>query len=184
MTEEDRVRNVERKYPRKTHRPYFDAPSRTGSPVESGRDERRFPHGVPVPHIAQVLGSRAEPEDGERPRRLVVRAGAPLTEGAVFVGWPSRWANPFKPSVYGEELSVRMFESMVSGLWNPSMLAHLSDDDYREVVVVKDRWSSRIGYPHPLDGARAELRGKHLGCRCSEAARHCHADVLLKLVAR
>lgn len=184
MTEEDRVRNVERKYPRKTHRPYFDAPSRTGAPAESGRDERRFPH------IAQVFCSRAEPEpepepeDGERPRRLVVRAGAPLTKGAVFVGWPSRWANPFKPSVYGEALSATMFESMVSGLWNPSMLAHLSDGDYREVSVVKDWWSARIGYPHPLDGARAELRGKHLGCRCPEAAQHCHADILLRLVSR
>jgi hypothetical protein len=75
--------------------------------------------------------------------------------GAVYVGRPTKWGNPFRPKKRTERalaLCVTTFEEMLH-----KGLLKISVDDVRQ-----------------------ELRGKDLLCWCS-AAQTCHADVLLKV---
>jgi len=77
-----------------------------------------------------------------------------MPEGAVYVGRPSKWGNPFKAEIGISEYAGRMrarllFEAYV---WD------LSDD-------------------------LCELRGKDLVCWCP-LDQPCHADILLDLANR
>ena len=87
-----------------------------------------------------------------------------MPEGAVYVGRPTRWGNPF---VVGEP-------ALVSPLWNA-----------RTVRAETPEHSVRL-YKAWLVSARArcegfipELRGKDLVCWCP-LDQPCHADVLLE----
>jgi hypothetical protein len=74
-----------------------------------------------------------------------------MPEGAVYVGRPTKWGNPFTVPDCGTHAdAVRCFESLLRNgpLWN--------------------------------DEVRAELRGKDLVCWCS-LDKPCHADVLLEI---
>lgn len=86
------------------------------------------------------------------PRVYSRRKGAePPPEGAVYVGRPSKWGNPFKVGVHGAQGEcVEMYRRMVM--------------DHG---------------PRLRDEIRAELRGKDLVCWC--APKPCHADVLLEI---
>lgn len=87
----------------------------------------------------------------ERIQRRRVK-GWRMPAGAVYVGRPSRWGNPYVRSVGGvtpEELYRRWLTLTASG------------------IKIADR-------------ARAELAGKDLACWCP-VGRPCHADVLIEL---
>lgn len=74
--------------------------------------------------------------------------------GAVYVGRPSKWGNPYAIGRDGDRSDViRKYEAL---------LARKLEKD-----------------PEALARLRAELRGKDLVCWCAPYA--CHADVLLKL---
>ena len=92
-----------------------------------------------------------------------------MPEGAVYVGRPTQWGNPFDLSTAAA--SVRAFRALVSrdyktlrqmghvltaGMW----LSGRTEDRQRE-------WLSR-------------LRGKDLACWCP-LDQPCHADVLLEI---
>ena len=68
----------------------------------------------------------------------------------VYIGRPSVWGNPF---VIGR------------------------DGDRDEVVAKYREWL--LGQPVLVAAARADLKGKTLGCWCKPAA--CHGDVLLEV---
>lgn len=102
-----------------------------------------------------------------------------MPEGAVYVGRPTRWGNPFRVLPVG------------NGFWT---VVDNNDVDYREpttgwadkdYAVLK---SVRLFYmdvkgelaPYP---PLSELRGKDLVCWCALDA-PCHADVLLDLANR
>lgn len=133
-------------------------------------------------------------------------AGWRMPEGAVYVGRPSRWGNPFQP--IGRELvgagnawridcgtadnalreSVSLFRDIASGFWNPNRVEPLDDAHYRALMAQLKIWRQRIG-GHPLEMAWAELRGHDLACWCplvDADGNHvpCHADVLLDLAAK
>lgn len=75
-----------------------------------------------------------------------------MPEGAVYVGRPTRWGNPFTVTPdHDAKACVREFRHYVLG-----------------------RLSSGVGYP------LRELRGKDLACWCP-LDQPCHADVLLEL---
>ena len=68
----------------------------------------------------------------------------------VYVGRPSRFGNPFRIGV----------------------------DGTREQVIAKyEIWL--LSHPELVIAAKAELKGKVLGCWC--APERCHADVLLRI---
>lgn len=74
--------------------------------------------------------------------------------GAVYVGRPSKWGNPF---------SMR------------------SEQDRDSVCDAYERWLERVFQQDPAarDRLKAQLRGKDLVCWC--APRRCHADTLLRI---
>jgi hypothetical protein len=79
-----------------------------------------------------------------------------MPDGAVYVGRPTKWGNPFAIGAPHPEHGRRMTRAEAIDLYAASV-----DDDLAAA-------------------ARAELRGKDLVCWCAPDAR-CHADVLLQL---
>ncbi len=92
------------------------------------------------------------------PVRLQVsrRPGARLPVGAVYVGRPGRWGNPYPRREHGTR-AVELFRAL----------------------VLADRAGARPGYPSLAD-IRRELAGRPLACWCPPG-QPCHADVLLEL---
>lgn len=88
------------------------------------------------------------------PKRIQRRRvkGWRMPEGAVYVGRPTKWGNPFTVDAGHNRFdAVRDFRAMVEG-----------------------QLRSGVGYP------LRELRGKDLICWCP-LHKPCHADVLLEL---
>ncbi|WP_100508575.1 DUF4326 domain-containing protein [Mycobacteroides abscessus] len=97
-----------------------------------------------------------------------------MPEGAIYVGRPSRWGNPFRPVLVGGEWLIEDdngvqydgFGSKVSAigrcvaLYRSLDMTFMTDADLDEFV--------------------APLRGHDLACWCSLDS-PCHADVLLEL---
>jgi hypothetical protein len=74
------------------------------------------------------------------------------SDGAVYVGRPTRWGNPFVIGQHGQQGECV--------------------DLYREWIATPERATLRAM-------VRQELRGKDLVCWC--APKPCHADVLLEI---
>ena len=114
-----------------------------------------------------------------------------MPEGAVYVGRPTRWGNPFiahdwhasfRAAALGcrgdragrNAAAVRLYRIWLSPGWRP-----LEEDTrswfQREVMTVAP------GRDAPsLDDIRRELRGRDLACWCPLDC-PCHADVLIEL---
>lgn len=87
------------------------------------------------------------------PRVYSKRKGAaPAPKGAVYVGRPSPWGNPFIVGVHGEQGECVEL--------------------YRRWIVAEEQGSLR-------QAVRGLLRGQDLVCWC--APEPCHADVLLEI---
>jgi len=85
-----------------------------------------------------------------------------MPEGAVYVGRPTKWGNPWRHSQWKHDLrrrAVHLFERWLNGSNRPE------DIEERRLAIMKG-----IG----------ELRGKDLACWCP-LDEPCHADVLLEL---
>lgn len=110
------------------------------------------------------------------PQRIQRRrtAGWRMPDGAVYVGRPSRWGNPWKAGSTGWTIKP--------GGWidrepHPPLT--------REQAVESFRNAEEFHYQDPdaLAHLRAELGGKDLACWC-RLDRPCHADVLLEIANR
>jgi hypothetical protein len=119
-----------------------------------------------------------------KPVRLQLRrtAGYRMPAGAKHCARPSRWGNPFPVDMLGRDLAIEMFEDLVNGIFSPGKLAHLTDAQFATIKRSVEAWQRRIG-GHPLELARAELRGCDLACHCGLSDR-CHVDVLLRVANR
>ena len=99
-----------------------------------------------------------------------------MPEGAVYVGRPTQFGNPFPVDVYGRTEAVDLFERWITG--------HMS---------ARERASHSTCIPYPTINLTTwyfwtrdclhELRGKDLACWC-RPDQACHADVLLELANR
>lgn len=102
--------------------------------------------------------------------------GWTMPVGAVYVGRPTIWGNPFwhAEKFWGVERSLALYRAACLGVWQPSLNDGMPSyyDDLCE-------WRNRIG-GHPLELIISELRGKDLACFCP-LDQPCHADVLLEL---
>lgn len=92
-------------------------------------------------------------EVNEVPRVLNKRRHG-IPAGAVYVGRPSKWGNPFSSAPARSKFSVQSSSDPIAA--------------YRAWIVTQPA----------LVAALPELRGRHLVCWCAPAA--CHADVLLE----
>jgi hypothetical protein len=90
--------------------------------------------------------------------RLLNRRRDGMPEGAVYIGRPSRWGNPF---------------THVSG----ETLARYRVATREEAVDAYERWL--LAQPELVERARQELRGKDLACWCTPL--RCHGEVLLRI---
>lgn len=101
------------------------------------------------------------------------RKGAPIPEGAVYVGRPTRWGNPFARRQWNHAKSVNLFDRWLTG-----DLAGLSLERIgfcpAEVATLDRRRVWVLTHLH-------ELAGKDLVCWCPRSSPWCHADTLLRL---
>lgn len=98
-----------------------------------------------------------------------------MPEGAVYVGRPTKWGNPYQATQYEEGSTIAY---TVTG---PGLLVHSTFEQMR----------TAIAYAVMLFGLKlhverpdlSELRGKDLACWCP-LDQPCHADVLLEMANR
>ena len=107
--------------------------------------------------------------------------GFRLPPNTLSVARPTRWGNPFDVREYGLDLSLQLYESLLTG-WSPSNVAELDDPTAETVYALHCAWLRRIG-GSPREWARSELRGKNLACWCPLLAEpdQCHASILLRV---
>lgn len=99
-----------------------------------------------------------------------------MPEGAVYVGRPSPWGNPFPVEKYGREKALEYFRAYLTGEFVPKEAAA----DYRRAE--KRLYGAGPALLFPGELAAIVLRGKDLACWCP-LDEPCHADVLLELIA-
>lgn len=114
------------------------------------------------------------------PRRIQRKraAGWQMPEGAVYVGRPTKWGNPFGMSDrYTRESPLWPYVAMVlpGGADDLVAITALS----RELVVAAHGWWF-IEQPHLMLTVAEELSGRDLACWCPLDA-PCHADMLLEM---
>jgi len=76
-----------------------------------------------------------------------------MPEGAVYVGRPTKWGNPFKVT---------------------------AERSRREAVVAYSIWIEMPGQQDLRNAIKSELRGHDLACWCKPGD-SCHADALLRI---
>lgn len=101
------------------------------------------------------------------PRRIQRKRtkGWRMPEGAVYVGRPTKWGNPFRVGNCSTGGTISFIPIHQTTL-------ERTHDAYRDYLTNKCDWL--------IEDARRELRGKDLACWCKEGA-PCHADILLEL---
>lgn len=124
----------------------------------------------------------SESDVGDRPKRIQrSRAkGWRMPDGAVYVGRPTRWGNPFSWHHHGIEIG------------NPAWARGVAVDMYRRSISawpfswdVCEQWENAGGRAEWLTElasgiALRPLSGRDLACWCP-LDQPCHADVLLAL---
>lgn len=108
-----------------------------------------------------------------KPKRIQRKRtkGWVMPEGAVYVGRPTRWGNPFvvneRAAVTNNSLAVASFIEIVKGgSWFSEPLPWPAGMIPGDLTTVQE--------------VRAQLRGKDLACWCP-LDQPCHADVLLEI---
>ena len=109
--------------------------------------------------------------------QLSRKRGWRMPDNTVKVDRTTRWGNPYDLREFGEELSLRLFEHTARGCWSPANVCDVDEPTVALIHALHCRWVRRVG-ASPQETARAELRGRHLGCWCAPGD-GCHADVLL-----
>lgn len=101
------------------------------------------------------------------------RRGAQLPDGAIKVGWGTRWANPFAGRQWGHAKSVNLHRRWLNGQLGALSLERLSFSA-GEVAALDRRRIWLLTHLH-------ELAGHDLACHCPLSSRWCHADIYLEL---
>lgn len=132
----------------------------------------------------------AAPQRIQRSRR----AGWRLPSGAVYVGRPTRWGNPFRPTqLYMPAVLPHEIEVVLHSLVGGGSITSYWVNGRRGVPMIPVPGGGPLG----IDGAlklyhghiletvgetviRTELGGRDLCCWCAPVVR-CHADVLLEI---
>ncbi len=106
----------------------------------------------------------------QRPRKRGYRT----PQGAVYIGRPTFWANPFDADRFGHARSVLLYRRWLACELGARSLEHLGFCPAE--IDALGRWRVRIDQRLP------DLRGKALQCWCPQTSRWCHGDALVTLV--
>ncbi|MBG6116747.1 hypothetical protein IWY39_000551 [Sphingobium sp. JAI105] len=126
-----------------------------------------------------INGGCAAHSNSGSPRRLhrTRRKNVRTPPGAVYVGRPTDWGNPFagRPKI-GHARSVILYAAWIKGDLNPHILtrAGFGEDEIAGLRRWRDRLIARL----------PDLEGKDLQCWCPTTSPWCHADVLLDVANR
>ena len=93
-----------------------------------------------------------------------------MPEGAIYVGRPSRWGNPW---LVDDDLGREL-------LWDAALVVDLYRIDLKTVDPYRIDLKTKMPLGFDIEGFLAPLRGHDLACWCP-LDRPCHADVLLEL---
>ncbi len=94
--------------------------------------------------------------------------GGGMPAGAVYVGRPTKWGNPYRLDLYTFQHA-------------DGNQAPFNELEARRMAVRDFEHALRCGMlPVTVEDVRRELRGKDLACWCPPGA-VCHADVLLEI---
>lgn len=104
-----------------------------------------------------------------------------MPEGAIYVGRPTVWGNPFwhTQKFHGLEAALELYRNALQGVWSPSVTDKWNVVNPMIPYEAQQEWRKRLGQ-HPLERLRYELRGKDLACWC-RLDQPCHADILIEL---
>lgn len=113
-----------------------------------------------------------------RPKRIQRKRvkGWKMPAGAVYVGRPSRWGNPFRAVPTGDGFWTVMDDN---GVDYREPATGWADKSYAVLKSVRLFYMDVKGQLAPYPPL-SELRGLDLVCWCPIGA-YCHADVLLEL---
>lgn len=104
-----------------------------------------------------------------RPRRR----GSRLPEGAVYVGRPTLWGNPFMVGRWGHARSVILHENWLAGRLGALSLENMGWNA-GEIEALERRRRRVLTSLHTL-------AGRDLACWCPLTSQWCHAETLLSL---
>lgn len=93
--------------------------------------------------------------------------------GAVYVGRPTRWGNPYVVREYKRDWGVHCPSGAIIILATRKLAAERAVGLFRKLLIGK-----RLRFS--VEDVRRELRGKDLMCWCA-IGDPCHADVLLEI---
>ena len=111
----------------------------------------------------------------DRPRRLQRsrRRGSRTPEGAVYVGRPTLFGNPFTSERFGHARATRLHRDWLTGRISALTLEQLGFCPAEVDELLRLRARVRRGLPR--------LRGRNLVCWCPLTSSWCHANTLLHL---
>ena len=101
-----------------------------------------------------------------------------MPEGAIYVGRPAWWGNPYPIRDFGRLRAVELFRNSLMGHWSPSPFAADEPDWLINAAYRTHEWMRQSG--RRIENVRHDLRGHDLACWCP-LDQPCHADVLLEL---
>ena len=101
-----------------------------------------------------------------------------MPDGAVYVGRPTKWGNPFSIGGY---FTVGNGRGKIGFAWLQALSFEYADSNFALIETAKqavDYYRRYVTNYPPRD--IKELRGKDLACWCA-LDQPCHADVLLEI---
>jgi len=104
-----------------------------------------------------------------------------MPEGAVYVGRPTKWGNPFwhAQRFVSRTASLHCYSDAILGWNGPQRFEELGEGPFQ--VAIGARCAFEFAFQGQIREAIVhELRGKDLACWCS-LDQPCHADVLLEI---
>ena len=107
--------------------------------------------------------------------------GGGIPDGAVYVGRPSKWGNPFHTHGDGyrmaPESAVQAFRAQFFG---PRADGAFFPNDHPKFRTYRGKLQIEVRELTTVADIQRELRGKNLACWCP-LDQPCHADVLLEI---
>lgn len=106
------------------------------------------------------------------------KKGGGIPDGAVYVGRPSKWGNPFHTHGDGypmaPEIAVQAFRESLRATGD------FFPNDHPRFRTYRGRRQMEARELTTIQDIKRELRGKNLACWCP-LDQPCHADVLLEI---
>ena len=103
------------------------------------------------------------------------RKGIPLPEGAVYVGRPTLWSNPFTDRRWGHARSTILHKSSLKGVIGDLTLEGMGFCPAEIEALHRKR--------HRILDRIHTLSGHDLACYCPLSSQWCHADTYLVMAA-